>query len=73
MFALEVNSTLSRLRWLLRLMAYPLSAVAHTPKVLSSPRLTNAAQKMGALFILYRIRLFRARVGLGLLLSRGTA
>jgi cellulose synthase/poly-beta-1,6-N-acetylglucosamine synthase-like glycosyltransferase len=73
MFALKVDSTPSRLRWLLRLLAYPLSAIAHTPKVLSSPRLTTSRQKIGALFILYRIRLFRARVALGLLLSRRTA
>jgi len=70
MFFLKVNSTWSRIRWMLRLLAYPLSAVAHTPRVMRSPRLGPWRQKLGALFILYRIRWFRAKVGFSLLFSR---
>jgi GT2 family glycosyltransferase len=48
-----------RLRWLLRSLLLPLSAVAHTPKVLTSPGLHTVGQRFGALRVLYAIRFWR--------------
>jgi GT2 family glycosyltransferase len=57
-------------RWLLRCLALPLSAVAHTPKVLTSPALNTLDQRLAALAMLYRLRIWRAQDCLGLLLAR---
>jgi glycosyltransferase involved in cell wall biosynthesis len=48
-----------RLRWLARSMAMPLSAVAHTPKVVKSPKLPSVSARIGALATLYRLRAWR--------------
>jgi GT2 family glycosyltransferase len=48
-----------RAKWLLRSWALPLSALAHTPRVLRSPRLARGSQRLGALGMLYRLRLWR--------------
>ncbi|HLZ75554.1 glycosyltransferase [Phenylobacterium sp.] len=48
-----------RLRWFLRSLLLPLSAVAHTPKVLTNPGLHTFGQRLGALRVLYAIRLWR--------------
>jgi glycosyltransferase involved in cell wall biosynthesis len=69
MFMLRVTSSAARVKWLMRSLAYPLSAVAHTPKVLVSRRLTGPRQRLGALIVLYRLRLFRTVIGFTLLLS----
>jgi hypothetical protein len=73
MFNLRVNSQSRRLRWVFRLVAYPFSAMAHTPRVLSSPSLKGFKQRLGALTVLYRLRLFRASVGFSLLVSEHPA
>jgi cellulose synthase/poly-beta-1,6-N-acetylglucosamine synthase-like glycosyltransferase len=54
-------------RWTLRNFLLPLSAVLHTPKVLSSPALTSWSQRLAALGVLYRLRLWRFADGLRLL------
>lgn len=46
-------------RWLARNLLMPLSALAHTPKVLRSPALNTGAQRLDALVTLYRLRWWR--------------
>lgn len=54
-------------RWLARSLLLPLSAVAHTPRVLTSPRLRSPRQKLRAMAMLYRLRFWRAFDAVGLL------
>lgn len=54
-------------RWLARSLLLPLSALAHTPRVLGSPHLTSPRQKLSALAMLYRLRVWRAVDSVGLL------
>jgi glycosyltransferase involved in cell wall biosynthesis len=60
-----------RLWWLLRSLALPASAVAHTPKVLASPELETLGQRLAALSTLYRVRWWRFVDALQLLAGRG--
>jgi GT2 family glycosyltransferase len=48
-----------RLRWALRSLLLPASAVAHTPKVFIHPGLHTLGQRLGALRVLYAIRFWR--------------
>src|SRR5262249_50747851 len=48
-----------RLRWAVRGLLMPASAVAHTPKVLLHPGLHTAGQRLAALRVLYAIRFWR--------------
>jgi GT2 family glycosyltransferase len=48
-----------RLRWLVRNLLMPASALVHTPKVLLHPGLHSTGQRLGALRVLYAIRLWR--------------
>ncbi|MFN3514874.1 MAG: glycosyltransferase [Phenylobacterium sp.] len=48
-----------RLRWLLRNLALPASAVVHSPKVLASRELHTFGQRLRALGTLYRLRFWR--------------
>ena len=57
--ALNGTSPSSRLQWGLRALAMPLSALAHTPKVLQSPKLDGGGEKWRALATLYRLRCLR--------------
>jgi hypothetical protein len=45
----------------------PLSAFAHTPKVLKSRELNTGAQRMAALSMLFRLRFWRLGDAVGLL------
>lgn len=56
-----------RWTWLIRCVALPVSAIAHTPKVLASRELVTLAQRSAALSVLYRLRWWRFRHALGLL------
>jgi GT2 family glycosyltransferase len=58
-FALEQEAPGGRLRWLARTMLLPASAVAHTPRVLRSPRLSNPRERAGALAVLFLCRAWR--------------
>ena len=58
-FALEQQAPGGRLRWLVRSMLLPASAVAHAPRVLRSPRLGNARERAGALAVLFLCRAWR--------------
>lgn len=53
------SSPRDRLRWGLRGLAMPLSAVAHVPRVLTSPRLSGAGERWRAVGTLFRLRVVR--------------
>ncbi len=59
-----------RLTWLLRTIALPASALAHTPRVLANRRLTTLNQRLSALAVLYRLRLWRVGDSLRLLFAK---
>lgn len=61
-----------RARWIAYGLALPFSAVVHTPKVLRSPGLARARDRLAALNTLYRVRLWRARETFRLL-AKGVA
>ncbi|MET3528133.1 glycosyltransferase family 2 protein [Phenylobacterium koreense] len=48
-----------KLRWLLRSLALPGSALAHTPRILTSRKLHHPRDRLLALAVLYRLRLWR--------------
>lgn len=55
----ELDGRGARLRWALRALAMPISAIVHLPKVLMSPRLSGPAEKWRAALTLFRLRLLR--------------
>jgi GT2 family glycosyltransferase len=58
-----------RLGWILRSLMLPGSALVHTPRVLFSGELSGLDQRLAALGVLYRLRLWRLADALRLLLS----
>lgn len=66
LFALMLSRGGTARRWRLRCLAMPLSAIAHTPRVLASPQLRSSADRVAALATLYRLRFWRGLHGLGL-------
>ena len=58
-YALVLRERHGQWKWLLRALALPLSAVAHSGKVFRSPRIGGLRQRSGALAVLYRLRLWR--------------
>jgi GT2 family glycosyltransferase len=57
-------------RWLARIWVTPFSAFAHSGRVLRSPNLDRASQRLGALAILFGLRFWRFIEGHRLLLRR---
>lgn len=49
----------SRTKWIVKACLMPLSIAAHAPRILSSPKLPKARDKVTALFMLARLRLWR--------------
>jgi GT2 family glycosyltransferase len=70
-FALMQMKPRGRLRWLARSWALPLSAVAHTPRLLADKRLHSFPARLAALATLYRLRFWRFIDAHRLLASRG--
>ena len=70
-YALTAGQPGGALRWFLRSLLLPVSALAHTPKVLGSPALNSWGQRFGAIGALYRLRLWRFADAMGLLVSGG--
>jgi GT2 family glycosyltransferase len=66
-FGLLASRPGGRLWWLLRTLALPLSAVAHTPKALASRELGGLGQRLAAVGVLYRLRFWRLADSLRLL------
>lgn len=66
-FGLMAGRKDQRTRWLLRNLLVPLSAFAHTPKVIRSRELDTLSQRLAALAMLYRLRFWRFADALALL------
>jgi GT2 family glycosyltransferase len=72
-YGLSIGRPARALHWLARSLLLPLSAIAHTPRVLASPKLGSARQKLAALGVLYRLRLWRMADALRMLAETGDA
>ena len=66
-FGLAVAEPNGRAKWLLKALLMPLSAFAHTPKVLASPALATPRDRSRALSVLFRLRAWRMLDSLRLL------
>ena len=66
-FGLALAEPGGRLKWFVRALAMPASAVAHTPRALTSPRLSRASDRAKALGTLFRLRVWRAVHAIALL------
>ena len=55
-----------RLRWVIKALAMPLSVLPHAARVLRTRRLPNLRARFGAILVLARLRLWRARRMIGL-------
>jgi GT2 family glycosyltransferase len=69
-FGLARRRPLGRLRWLVKALALPLSAVAHSPRPLTSRNLARPGDRLKALAMLYRLRFWRAGHALRLMMRR---
>lgn len=58
-FGINGNTPNARLRWALRALAMPASAVVHVPKVLRHPALRDSGERLRGLITLFRVRLLR--------------
>jgi GT2 family glycosyltransferase len=59
MCATNGTSPKARIRWGLRALAMPISAIVHLPKVFLSPKLNGTGEKVRAVGTLFRLRLQR--------------
>lgn len=66
-FALYGSVSNGRRRWLIRILAQPLLIVAQAPRALFTSRLSHSGQRMSALAMLARLRMWRLWNGLRLL------
>lgn len=55
-YQLNGTNAASRLRWAIRALAMPASAVVHTPKVVSSNKLASTGEVLRAITTLFRLR-----------------
>jgi glycosyltransferase involved in cell wall biosynthesis len=69
-YGLSAGQPGRRLRWFLRTLLLPASAVFHALKVIGSPELNSAPEKLGAISVLFRIRLWRFYDSFRLLFSQ---
>ena len=69
-FGLAVLRPFGRAGFAAKAAALPVSAVAHTPKVLFQPAPLTVAQRFAALRVLYRLRMWRLADSLSLLSGR---
>jgi cellulose synthase/poly-beta-1,6-N-acetylglucosamine synthase-like glycosyltransferase len=66
-FELMAGQPRHRVRWLLRNLLVPPSALVHTPKVLVSTELNTAEQRIKAVAMLFRLRFWRLANAISLL------
>lgn len=71
-YGLSRGRPMAGMRWFARAFALPLSAIVHTPKVLKARQLSSPRDRILALAMLYRLRIWRFGHALGLLLTRAT-
>ena len=69
-FALAREAPAGQAKWLLKSLALPFSALAHTPRTLSDPALARPRDRLNALAMLYRLRAWRTMDSLRLLAGR---
>lgn len=72
-YAIYAARRWGKAHWLLRSCALPISAIVHTPRVLVSGKLGSSKDRLAALGILYRLRLWRFWNALGLVTHRGVS
>nr|AIA93395.1 CAZy families GT2 protein [uncultured Sphingomonas sp.] len=58
-YGVNGTSGKARLRWGLRALAMPFSALAHAPKILRSDRLADNGERLRGTMTLFRLRLAR--------------
>ena len=58
-YLLTLRGKGGRLLWLARTLALPASALVHSPRALLSPRLPTLSARLGALGVLWRLRVWR--------------
>ena len=58
-YGLSAGQRWRRLRWAVRTLLLPASAVVHSVKVLASPELASVGERLGAIAVLFRIRFWR--------------
>jgi len=58
-YGLSAGQRWRRLRWAVRTLLLPASAVVHSAKVLASPELASVGERLGAIAVLFRIRFWR--------------
>ena len=68
-WGLSAGGPARRLRWILRTLLLPGSAVVHAIKVIASPELSSVGQRVGAISVLFRIRFWRVGDSFRLLFS----
>lgn len=68
-FGLMEGQKLQRTKWLARNALMPLSAIAHTPKVLKSRELNTGKQRLQAIAMLFRLRTWRMFDAVALLMA----
>lgn len=71
-YGLYLERSAGRLKWFVRSLALPLSAIAHAPKVFTSDQLSSLRQRGQALSMLFRLRSWRLGHALGLLFGKGS-
>ena len=69
-FGLAVLHPFGRVGFGFKAAALPASALAHTPKVLLQPAPLTLSQRMAALKVLYRLRVWRLSDSMALLSGR---
>jgi hypothetical protein len=69
-FGLTIRQPQGRLRWALRSLCLPASAVAQTPRALFSRKIQGWRDRWGAIITLYRLRIWRMFDSFRLLASR---
>jgi glycosyltransferase involved in cell wall biosynthesis len=69
-YGVEILRRGGRVKWLLKSLLLPASALAHTPKALFGSGVSTLGQRFSALRVLYRMRLWRTGDSLRLLTER---
>lgn len=68
-FGLSARGPAGRVRWLVKALLMPASAVVHTAKVMTSPELNSPRERWRAMGVLFRLRFWRLGDSVRLLLS----
>jgi GT2 family glycosyltransferase len=66
-FALVADTSRGRLWWLLRSLLFPVSALVHTPHMMTTPLLRGWRQRTDGIVTLYRLRLWRMKAAWAIL------